>query len=556
MKYIKFLFSGTFMGILLMVFAISMGWATFIENDFDSTTARMIVYNTWWFEALMVLMAINFSGMIFTRQLYRKSKLNILVFHVAFVIIIIGAGITRYFGFEGYMHIRNGETSDRFVSRDSYVNMSVTDGQKNHHVYDKIILTPIKDVLYRNHLRFNDKDIEIKINDFIPNATKVVQEDESGNPVLTIVAAGRNGRIDVHVKENETEILGNLSISFGDTTNADGLQVIRGSGGLLFRSPFVIRHIDMGTGLADTLDKNTLYPVQFMKIYAIGSVNLVFKELVEKAKLTYVTHPEGTNTSRNVAQLKIKVDEVEKEMYVDAGINYVANAVRMMVNDVQFDMIIGAQYYTLPFSLRLNEFHLDRYPGSESPSSFASEITLIDEKHNVEEDHRIFMNNILAYGPYRFYQSSYDTDEKGTILSVNQDYLGTRVTYFGYFLLFASLILVLFTKKTRFAWLSRQIEEVHRERKKLLAGFLLLSIFFINTRTLASENQVDNAPRIDKVHADAFGKLLVQNKDGRIIPLNTTASQILVKIYKKSNYDGANADQVFLGMKAPCGIDQ
>ena len=31
------------------------------------------------------------------------------------------------------------------------------------------------------------------------------------------------------------------------------------------------------------------------------------------------------------------------------------------------------------------------------------------------------MNNVLDYKGYRFYQSSYDQDELGTILSVNQD---------------------------------------------------------------------------------------------------------------------------------------
>ncbi|MCK5207654.1 MAG: hypothetical protein KAQ79_06530, partial [Cyclobacteriaceae bacterium] len=76
MKFFKFLFSGTFMGLLLVIFAISIGYATIIENDFDATTAKMLIYNARWFEALMLLMIVNFSGAIFTRQLYRKSKLN------------------------------------------------------------------------------------------------------------------------------------------------------------------------------------------------------------------------------------------------------------------------------------------------------------------------------------------------------------------------------------------------------------------------------------------------------------------------------------------------
>ena len=81
-----------------------------------------------------------------------------------------------------------------------------------------------------------------------------------------------------------------------------------------------------------------------------------------------------------------------------------------------------------------------------SPSSFASEVSVIDGE-NIS-DHRIFMNNVLNYRGYRFFQSSYDKDEKGTILSVNQDWWGTLITYVGYGLLFLGILLT-FSQKTQ-----------------------------------------------------------------------------------------------------------
>lgn len=76
-------------------------------------------------------------------------------------------------------------------------------------------------------------------------------------------------------------------------------------------------------------------------------------------------------------------------------------------------------YEQLPFEIYLRDFVIDRYPGSMSPASYASEITVKNNEDNF--DYRIFMNNVLDYKGYRFYQSSYDQDEKGTILSVNKD---------------------------------------------------------------------------------------------------------------------------------------
>ena len=89
-------------------------------------------------------------------------------------------------------------------------------------------------------------------------------------------------------------------------------------------------------------------------------------------------------------------------------------------------------------------------PGSNSPSGYKSDVVLIDKAANIEKPFMIFMNNILKYKGYRFYQSSYDPDEKGTILSVNHDLAGMLVTYTGYGLLFLFIILSLLNRKSVF----------------------------------------------------------------------------------------------------------
>ncbi|MFC2123342.1 cytochrome c biogenesis protein CcsA [Bacteroidota bacterium] len=548
MKIFRFLFSGTFMGILLVVFAISMGWATFIENDFDTSTAKVVVYNAWWFEAIMALMIVNFSGMIFTRQLYRRSKWNILIMHIAFMIIILGAAITRYIGFEGYMHLRNGQTSNEIISTDSYVNLSITNQEEKQRIYDKLILTPIRKNLYKKETNINGKDVTFEITRFIPEATPVLEESESGVPILYVVAASPSGRIDVMIKENEVQTLGNINISFGAETSSNNIQVIRTGDSLSFKSPFPIRHVEMSTGFEDTLDANVLHPIDFMKIYGIQDLRIVFRKIVEKGVIKYVPLADDSKKQNDIAELKITVDGETRNVTSDAGQGHVGDLQHFNVGDVQFNLILGSQIYTLPFSLHLTKFQLDRYPGSQSPSSFASEIVLIDEKAGLEKPYRIFMNNILDYKGYRFFQSQYDTDEKGTVLSVNHDKAGTIVSYLGYFLLFTSLIITLFTKKTRFAWLSQQINELHKERKKLATTILIIIASILIPLSASSQDSDKGVDQIDKDHAASFGKLLVQNRDGRIIPVNTLADRVVVKIYKKSNYNGMSADQVFLGM--------
>ena len=85
----------------------------------ELTTARSAVYNTRWFELLFLLLVINLAGQIIIYKLYRKEKITVMIFHLAFIVMIIGAAITRYTGFDGMMHIREGEAiiSDLFFSQ-------------------------------------------------------------------------------------------------------------------------------------------------------------------------------------------------------------------------------------------------------------------------------------------------------------------------------------------------------------------------------------------------------------------------------------------------------
>ena len=103
---ISFLSSAGFMALLLFVFAFSIAAATFIEKNAGTETAKIIIYNSRWFEILFLLIVINIIGISVRRKLYRKEKLTTLIFHFSLIIIILGAAFTRFFGKEGLMPIR------------------------------------------------------------------------------------------------------------------------------------------------------------------------------------------------------------------------------------------------------------------------------------------------------------------------------------------------------------------------------------------------------------------------------------------------------------------
>ena len=56
MKILKHLLSARFMAVLLFMMAIAIGIATFIENEYDTITAKVLVYNAKWFELVLLLL--------------------------------------------------------------------------------------------------------------------------------------------------------------------------------------------------------------------------------------------------------------------------------------------------------------------------------------------------------------------------------------------------------------------------------------------------------------------------------------------------------------------
>src|SRR5690606_19200552 len=92
----KILFSTRTMTVLLLLYGISMAVATFVENDYDTATAKSLIYNSTWFEILMLWLILLFVANIKTYGLTRRKKWPILVFHLAFIFMFIGGAITRY----------------------------------------------------------------------------------------------------------------------------------------------------------------------------------------------------------------------------------------------------------------------------------------------------------------------------------------------------------------------------------------------------------------------------------------------------------------------------
>ena len=188
---------------------------------------------------------------------------------------------------------------------------------------------------------------------------------------------------------------------------------------------------------------------------------------------------------------------------------------------------------TLPFSLTLDRFEVETYPGTHTPMDFVSYLQIHDG--GTTTDAKISMNNILKYRHYRFYQSDYD-EEGNSVLSVAHDPWGVGVTYTGYILLFIALIGMFFEKNGQFRTLLR---------KASAPAAVLFALFLTVGASLPAS--AANKPRtLSKESADKMGQMYVMYK-GRVCPLQTLAKDFTTKLYGNAHYRGYTPEQVFSG---------
>ena len=429
-KITDILFSTKLLILLFVLLGAGAAIATFIENDYGTSTARVLVYNHLWYEIVLTLSIVNLIGIMYNRKMWRqKAKF---IFHLSFVVMLIGAAMTRYVGYEGIMHIKEGQTQSDMISLEPYFQVTIDHNGKKYYAEFQKEFSAIGDNRFNYDVEFDNKNLNLSLDKYT--------FAKKGAATMNLIGT----KVTIDDESQVTKLVGQ-----------------RGAPGI-------------------------------------------------------------------TRDLKFK-------------------------NNTTVYLSYGSKKLTVPFAIKLNDFQLDRYPGSMSPSSYASEVTVIDKINDVKYDYRIFMNSTLKYGGYQFFQSSYDPDETGTVLSVNND-PGTIPTYIGYFLLTLGLIMNMFDKKSRFAKLIQYTKQFNS------IAIIAILFTFLNTDLTASQNTaldlqkndsltyLENYKNDSKETANQFSHLVTQSNMGRMKPVDSLNHEILNKLTRKSSFMGMDANQVVLGM--------
>ncbi|WP_288955894.1 cytochrome c biogenesis protein CcsA [uncultured Polaribacter sp.] len=559
---LNLLYSTRLMAILFILFATAMGVATFIENDFGTQTSKALVYNAWWFELIMVFFVINFFGNIFRYRLYKKEKWAVLMFHAAFLLILVGAGVTRYLGYEGIMLIEEGQTTNKFLSETTYLNVIVDNGKmQKPEINEPLLLSAWgkNSWSYTDNFKISDdkrQKFSLKLVDYIPWAEKKLVADKNGVEHLFLVESSEGSRHEHWLKKGTIQNIHGVLVGFEATDNNASINFIKQDDNLKIIAKESGDWLRMADQKRGKITKDSIQNFQFLTLHNIAGLQFVIPRPAEKGVMKTVSGPKNDN-KLDVIVVDINSKNETKRVELTGGKFNSQGSKEVSVAGLNFRMLYGSKILETPFSVKLNDFQLEKYPGSESAASYASEVTVIDPKETF--DYRIYMNHILDHNGYKFFQSSYDLsgEREETHLSVNHDFWGTFLTYLGYSLLYTGLICILFAKNTRFDDLKNGLKKIRKKKAAMsMVSALFLSTFSFGQHETHQPKQVTyqqidsilQASLVDVNHAESFNKLVIQDAGGRMKPAHTFASELVRKVSQTETFNGMQPSQVLLSI--------
>ncbi len=536
--------------LILFLFGVLIGAATFIENDYGTQTAQALIYKTKWFEVFLAYFTAILLYNIIKFKSY-KTKFPVFLFHLSFFVIALGALVTRYVGYEGVLHIREGQSSHTMVSDVKSLQIEAKVGDQKAYVGRPLYLSSMTPNTVDTSLSVGGKKVSVSLLKYLPTAEEQAISSEKGKKILELkVSTGRQGKIYYFSKGDKIDF-GGFYIAY-EAAPAKGKPtfLIQDEGeSFKVRFPFALKTLNMNDKRSAELaeGENVFTP---RMLYQFGSNAIVLKKVHPKAVIEMVAKDLKTQGGKaEYLEWLVTVGSKSKHVVTRPYKGDIGEIHKLNLDGVDIQLRVGAKQIELPFAIKLLDFQLERYPGSMTPASYASEVVLQDKEQGIEQPYRIYMNHILNHRNYRFFQSSYDQDEKGTVLSVNHD-PGTWPTYIGYLLLGIGMLWSLFIPTGRF----QKLLKGARKLQGTTAVVMLLGLGMMAPQ-VAQAASPDLTPDMRThmqtyalPHAQKFGRLSVQDPQGRMKPMDTVAHEIISKITGTSTLAGMEPVQILLGM--------
>ena len=357
----------------LFLFLASIATATFLESMHDTQTARIIIYNAWWFEVLLTYLAINLIANIFEHRMFRKEKISVLAFHLSFIVILIGSWTTRYISYDGMMMIREGERSNFLYSSDPYIWFKINDGVKQYTDSRKLLMSEITNNTFNIDVEFpkHKTPISIEYVDYQKNLVdSLIVNDSIKETSLEIVSGGMKSN---YLTEKSFLMVGQMPLSFDKKDAMPGILVSKVAGKIMISSKIPFKYLPMaqmrkyrqsGQPIPEEMyvhiPKDSVVPFLTTTLYNVGQEEFVFKSEIKHSKMIKIRSGKKDVGSTYLI-VKLTDGSNSKIVELEGGAGSLPTHEKFYFNGLTYEVEFGPKKIEIPFAIECRDFKLDKY---------------------------------------------------------------------------------------------------------------------------------------------------------------------------------------------------
>jgi hypothetical protein len=438
--------------LIILAIAGSIATGTILESIYDTPTSQYWVYRATWFHGLMFLLGVEIFCVAMSRYPWKPRHIPFLFAHAGIIILLFGSLLTDRKGLDGTLRIGEGELG---TAVDVFQNqLVVSDHQDVHTIPIEWIPPTVNfksfsvqsrglpyDIKVEKFITHADVDINFLPKEYTDLKTPPQPAAEiniSGGPMQIsqdywVWSGGKSW----NVVQAGPAVLA-MDIEPPRKKGQPTLILLRQSdGSLKYKSYSSQDKLTEGR-----IKKSNLEGAEITTGWS-NSVHVKIKKWIDHAAVSALYKPSRVQytDAAPTSAIFLTTGTGGEDQNVWLGLGEKATLVN---KGKSIEVGYFPKRVILPFSVKLNRFQIDHYEGTRNPSSYSSNVDVMDGAQS-RSNIVISMNEPLEYKNITFYQSSYeDAFPRPTvsIFSVNQDpgrywkYNGSILIVLGSILLF------------------------------------------------------------------------------------------------------------------------
>lgn len=429
---------------IIVGLAVVSAVGTIYESKYDAHYAQTFVYHSPVMYFLLALLCTTLICVMIDRLPWKRHHSAFVLAHIGIIILILGSAVTKYYGIDGSIYFPIGETRRYVDLQGSAIGVYLQSPEGRFSQYDYKVANflqnpPSKNNKYTINLDGGKKIEFLKYYHYSERKSRVAESDGiAAGPAIRVQFDSSRLSMADWVILSQAKPWESVDLGPAKLVLTKDIYKYEGGNAIVFR-PLKGDQLEYMVFAQSKGGLTQKGKVSVGDVVKTGWMDIEVRVLRFIPKAERVVWFEKHEYPNKITVPSIKFNFDGKSYWMQKN-----STVKLFTNQASYVVSFENIRYDIGFPMKLKEFRIGHYQGTQNPMSYESDVIVNGQVHNIS------MNEPFKHNGFTFYQSSFEKDDNGkpaaSILSVNKD-PGRALKYLGSFLIVFGAILLMYFKK-------------------------------------------------------------------------------------------------------------